>query len=240
MGGVIGMISVVIPTLNEGTRLTALLTQLAAEPEPHEIIVVDGGSTDGTVAAARATGNAPIASKPGRGRQLARGATAAKGDIILFLHADSRFPVGGLGRIRETLAGDAAAVGGNFRLLFDGGTGFDRWLDGFYAWIRARGVYYGDSGIFVRRAVHDRIGGILPIALMEDCDFARRLERAGRTVCIADPPLVTSSRRFAGRRPVSIVIGWLRIHALYALGVSPERLARIYYGRPASFSDQSY
>jgi hypothetical protein len=72
-----------------------------------------------------------------------------------------------------------------------------------------------------------------PIALMEDYDFVRRLERAGPTICIDDPPLVTSSRRFTGRSPVAIVAGWLRIHALFHLGVSPDRLARIYDGAKA-------
>ncbi len=126
------------------------------------------------------------------------------------------------------LAARPEAVGGNFRLDFDGGTGFDAWLTRFYAWIRARGFYYGDSGIFVRRSVYQLLGGMRPIALMEDYDFVRRLERAGPTICIDDPPLVTSSKRFAGRSPVAIVAGWLRIHALFHLGVSPDRLARIY------------
>jgi hypothetical protein len=67
-----------------------------------------------------------------------------------------------------------------------------------------------------------------PVALMEDYDFTRRLERYGPTCCIEDPPVVTSSRRFRGRRPVAIVWGWLNIHALYHLGVSPDRLARLY------------
>ena len=94
--------------------------------------------------------------------------------------------------------------------------------------IRLGGLYYGDSGIFVRRRVLDAIGGVRPLALMEDYDLVRRLERAGPTACIADPPLVTSSRRFAGRRPPAIVWGWVRLHALYGLGVAPARLAEIY------------
>ena len=119
-------------------------------------------------------------------------------------------------------------VGGNFRILFDGGGGFDRWLTGFYAWFRRYGLYYGDSGIYVRREAYRAMGGLRPIAVMEDFDFTRRLERYGETCCIADPPLVTSSRRFRGRHPVAIVWGWLKIHALYYFGVSPDRLARMY------------
>lgn len=123
---------------------------------------------------------------------------------------------------------DPDVIGGNFRLLFDGDDAFSRWLDGFYAWIRRRGLYYGGSGIFVRRRVCDVLGGVRPVNLMEDYDFTRRLEAFGRTVCIDTPPLVSSSRRFRGRHLVAIVAGWLLIHGLYHLGVPPAQLARLY------------
>jgi rSAM/selenodomain-associated transferase 2 len=221
------MISVIVPTLDEAERLPALLMALACERAPHEVIVVDGGSRDRTPALAAAMRATVLAASGGRGAQLAAGAAIARGDVLLFLHADSRFPAGGLAAVAAALR-DPAIVGGNFRLLFDGGDDFSRWLDGFYAWIRAHGVYYGDSGIFVRRTVYAQVGSIRPIALMEDYDFVRRLEGAGRTACITEPPLVTSSRRFAGRRPTAIVAGWLVIHALYFLGVDPATLARLY------------
>ena len=222
------MISVVIPVLNEAANLACLLPILGAEPEIGEILVVDGGSEDGSKAIARAAGCSVVAAPRGRGPQLAAGGAPARGKILLFLHADCGFPPGGAGRIVEVLEARPEVVGGNFRLHFDGEDAFSRWLDGFYARIRARGVYYGDSGVFVRRRAHEALGGIRPIALMEDYDFTRRLERLGPTVSIAEPPLTTSSRRFAGRRPVAIVAGWLWLHALYHLGVSPERLARLY------------
>ena len=222
------MISVVIPTLNETARLPGLLARLAGEAVPHEVIVVDGGSRDATVLAARIGGARVLESAPGRGQQLAAGAEAAKGEILLFLHADSRFPTGGLAEIERALARDPDCPGGNFRLVFDGDTPFSRWLTGFYARIRARGLYYGDSGVFVRRRVYEAMGGLRPIAVMEDYDFTRRLERRGRTCCIAEPPLVTSARRFEGRRPLAIVLGWMEIHALYHLGVPPRWLARRY------------
>jgi hypothetical protein len=104
-----------------------------------------------------------------------------------------------LGPDAESLSGDPRLVGGNFRLVFDGASRFSKWLTCFYAQIRWLGFYYGDSGIFVRRRVYDNVGGFRPIALMEDWDFVRRLERSGKTCCIADPALITSSRRFAGR-----------------------------------------
>ena len=225
------MISVIIPTLNEAQNLPRLLAALARETAVHEVIVVDGGSQDSTVDVARKFDIQVIESGPGRGVQLRHGADAATGDVLLFLHADSEFPAGGLDRIVENLATSPDIVGGNFRLLFSGETRFSRWLTRYYAWIRRRGLYYGDSAIFVRRDVYDAIGGVRPIALMEDFDFVRRMERFGRTVCILHPPLVTSSRRFEGRNSVCIVFGLLRIHALYHLGVSPDRLASIYYAR---------
>jgi len=244
------MISIIIPAINEAARLAPLLQRLAAEQLDHEVIVIDGGSSDGTEKIARASGACVIQTGRGRGRQLFEGVKRARGKVLLFLHADSAFPPGGLGAIVHALASRPEAPGGNFRLLFDGGDGFSRWLDGFYAWLRARGIYYGDSGIFVRRDVFDRIGGIRPIPLMEDYDFVRRLEKAGDTLCIGEPALVTSSRRFRERHPVAIVMGWVWIHALYHLGVSPALLARLYDSdrrrektsvqEAESFSPQSY
>lgn len=222
------MISVIIPTLNEAENLEPLLNALLAEPVMAEIIVVDGGSTDGTPQIALSNGVHFIPTGPGRGHQLRTGAEAATGDVLLFLHADCQFPTGGLDRIERILSDHPEAVGGNHRLHFDGDNCFSRWLDGFYAWIRSHGVYYGDSGIFVRRAALETIGGVRPMALMEDFDLVRRMERCGETVCIAEPPLITSSRRFENRHPAAIVWGWLKIHALYYLGVPPQRLAKLY------------
>lgn len=222
------MISIIIPTLNEADNIASLLSNLRHDPVAPEIIVVDGGSTDRTAEIAAQFGVTLLHSSPGRGVQLRTGAAKASGDILLFLHADSRYPKNGLQRIEAALRRYPKAVGGNHALLFDGDDSFSRWLNGFYAWIRSHGVYYGDSGIFLRRRVYEAIGGIRPIGLMEDFDLVRRLENRGATVCIAEPPLVTSSRRFAGRHPVAIVYGWLKIHALFYLGLSPDRLAKIY------------
>jgi rSAM/selenodomain-associated transferase 2 len=221
------MISVIIPVLDEAPRLPSLLTALWDAGTRHEIIIVDGGSRDGSPEIASAHGATVLHSARGRGRQLAAGAAAARGDVLLFLHADSMLPAGGLQALAHTMHDAPALVGGNFRLIFDGDGAFSWCLTRFYAWLRRHGIYYGDSGIFVRRAVYDAVGGILPMALMEDFNLVRRLERAGRTACL-EPPLVTSSRRFRGRHPITIVAGWLRIHLLYALGVSPERLAAMY------------
>lgn len=222
------MISIVVPALNEAANLRRLLPVLAAEPEPHETIVVDGGSTDDTRAVARACGAVLLEAPPSRGGQIAKGAEAARGETLWFLHADTMPAPGAMTALADALDAAPDAPGGNFRLLFDGTRDFDRWLDGFYAKLRARGVYYGDSGVFVRASVYRDLGGMPDLALMEDFAFVRKLERAGRTLCVAEPPLRTSSRRFEGRSRPRIVAGWIAIHLLYALGVDARRLARLY------------
>ncbi len=224
-------ISVIIPVLNEAARLPGLLAALAADRQgaAREVLVVDGGSSDGTPESARANGaDQVLSTAAGRGRQLRAGAAVARGDILLFLHADTGLPAGALAAIRQGMDGRLSCPGGNFRLIFAGETRFARWITWLYPWFRRRGFYYGDSGIFVRRSVYDHLGGMLPIALMEDYAFVCALEAAGETLCIDEPPLVTSCRRFRGRCPAAIVGGWVLLHALYHLGVSPDRLARLY------------
>jgi rSAM/selenodomain-associated transferase 2 len=214
--------------LNEERFLPLLLDAIRQQEADCEVIVVDGGSRDRTLEIARDHGVRTIVSSPGRGTGICIGAEEARGEVLFFLHADSTLLPGALDRINEVLMADAKVIGGNFRLVFDGDTPFSLWLTGFYAWIRSIGLYYGDSGIFVRRSVYEPLGGFRPIPLMEDLDFVRRLERFGRTCCIIDPPLITSSRRFERRRALAIVYGWVRLHALFRLGVSPRRLAEIY------------
>ena len=222
------MISIIIPTLDEERSLPLLLDEIHQQTAAHEVIVVDGGSRDRTLDLARDRGVRTLVTQAGRGAGISIGAEAARGDVLLFLHADSRLPPGALDRINEALSTNANIVGGNFRLVFDGDTSFSRRLTRFCAWIRVLGFYYGDSGIFVRRSVYEALGGFRPIPVMEDWDFVRRLERFGRTCCIKDPPLVTSSRRFEKRYSLGTVYGWVKIHVLYCLGVSPDRLVEIY------------
>ena len=145
------LISVIIPALNEAERLPALLECLAEEAVATELIVADGGSEDGTAEIASSLGAKVLKAPRGRGQQLAAGCALARGDAMLQLHADTDFPRGGLVALRDALASNPKIVGGNFRILFDGGTEFDEWLNGFYAWFRGHGIYYGDSGIFTRR-----------------------------------------------------------------------------------------
>ena len=144
-----------------------------------------------------------------------------------MLHADTTLGPDAINAIRDALA-VPHIIGGNFRLIFDGEASFSTWLTGFYAWLRSRGFYYGDSAIFIRRDIFETIGGIKPIALMEDFDLVRRMERHGGTVCITAPHATTSSRRFDGRKPWCIVSQWVLMHALFLVGAPPTWLAKLY------------
>lgn len=220
-------LSIIMPVLNEAAHLPETLALPDLQANGIEILVVDGGSEDNTRAIARRAGARVLSAPRGRGQQLQAGAQAARGDILLFLHADTRLRPGAIAALLRAMA-DPQVIGGNYRLLFDGGRAFDRWLIRFYAWLRDRGFYYGDSAIFVRRDLYHAIGGIRAIPIMEDICFVRRLENSGRTVSIQDPPAITSSRRFENRSPVMIVSQWIIMHLLFKLGLSPRLLARYY------------
>ena len=220
-------ISVIIPTWNEAPRIVDVVEPLAGHDLVEEVIVADPGSPDGTATLAERAGARIVRSAQGRGPQLCAAAAAARGDVLLFLHADTQLPVGGLSAVRAALD-DRNVIGGNFRVLFDGDTEFANWLTGFYAWFRSKGLYYGDSVMFLRREVYHNLGGFRPLALMEDYDLNRRMERHGGTVCIETPPVITSSRRFEGRRPVSIFCQWLMLHAMFYARVPAAFLSRTY------------
>jgi glycosyltransferase involved in cell wall biosynthesis len=174
------MISIIIPTLNEEGSLPSLLDAVFRQGAECEVIVVDGGSQDRTLEIARRHGVRTLPSPPGRGNAICIGAARSCGEVLFFLHADSTLLPGALNRINEVLLANPKIIGGNFRLIFDGDTPFSRWLTEFYAWIRSVGLYYGDSGIFVRRSVYEDLGGFRPIPVMEDLEKplrgSRRLE----------------------------------------------------------------
>ncbi len=138
------MISVIIPVLDEAENLPRVFAALDAEQTPHEVIVVDGGSRDGTAEVARRLGATVLSSPPGRGNQICRGVSEASGDVLFFLHADSVLPADALRRIAEKLAGRPELIGGNFRVEFDGETRFSRGLTRMYGFVRWFGLYYGD------------------------------------------------------------------------------------------------
>ncbi len=221
-------VSIVVPFLDEAATLPGLLRHLETLPGSPEVIAVDGGSVDRGPEIVAAHPSAPrlLAAGRGRARQMNEGARVAGGGVLLFLHADTRLPPGAVAGIRAAL-GDRDVVGGNFALRFDGGDRFSRLLGAWYAVQRRLGVYYGDSAIWLRTDVFERLGGYRELPIMEDYDLVRRLRRAGRTVCLPGPA-VTSARRWQRRGIVRTVAAWALIRWLYLVGVSPDRLARLY------------
>jgi rSAM/selenodomain-associated transferase 2 len=219
-------ISIIIPALNEAGAIGETLDAAARVGDEVEVIVVDGGSADGTAEVARAHGARVVTSARGRGAQMNAGALAARGDVLWFLHADTLAPADAAVCIARTLA-DPRAVGGNFRIRFDGDSGAARFLTWLYPRLRLLGLAYGDSGFFVRRAAYERAGGFKPFPIFEDLDLLRALWRQGRFVQ-AEACVVTSSRRFEGRSFVLTFARWSLLQCLYWLGVSPHTLARLY------------
>lgn len=218
-------ISIVIPVFNEANTIEAAADALRQLRGEVEVIVVDGGSSDETVALARACGLNVISALRGRGQQMNAGAACTQGEILLFLHADTHLPPDALALITDALQ-SPEVCGGNFSLRFEGGKVSAKILTHLYPWLRCVGLIYGDSAIFVRRSVFAAVGGYRPIPLFEDCDLYRRVRRAGQFVRLKEYA-TTSSRRFEGRF-LRTFIFWTTMQVLYWLGVSPQHLARAY------------
>lgn len=220
------MVSIVVPTLNEEAAIAATLQTLQALPVEKEILIADGGSEDRTAAIAAELGVRVVACQRGRGCQLRTAAAQAKGDILWFVHADTRPEPGALEAIGNALS-DTAVVGGNFSLVFEGEHYSAGQMTAIYPYLRWLGLSYGDAGIFIRRSVYDAIGGCRPYPLFEDLDLVRRMKRHGRFVHL-DTRIFTSARRFTGPRYARIWALWITLQILYWAGVSPYRLARWY------------
>lgn len=222
-------LSIIIPALNEEAQLGATL--LAAQrDQPHEIIVVDGGSTDRTIALARVHDAIVLAAGGGRGRQMNVGAEAATGGMLLFLHADTILPTTYPELIRTTLA-RPGVVGGAFQFALDGAFIGRRLIERGTNW-RARSwqMPYGDQGLFLRRETFDQLGGFPDQPIMEDYEFVRRLRRLGR-VALADGAATTSGRRWQRLGPWRPTLINSFMILAYRIGVSPATLAK-WYRRP--------
>lgn len=220
------LVSIIVPTLNEEFQIVTTLRALQGLEGRKEIIVVDGGSTDGTEKLAAAQAVRVLHSKRGRGPQMHAGALQAIGEVLWFVHADTNPPPHALIEIERAL-NDPEVAGGNFGLLFDGTSRAARQLTAIYPYLRWLGLCYGDSGIFVRRSCYAAIGGFAPLALFEDLDLLRRLKSVGRFVHL-QCRIVTSSRRFEKRNFALMWTHWTALQVLYWLGIPPNWLARWY------------
>ncbi len=225
-------VSIIVPVLEEAGVLNERLGALQANGSWHEIIVVDGGSRDGTGALARAWATAGVLrvqvleTASGRARQMNAGAAQATGDALLFLHADTRLPPGALGLVQSALR--TGAAWGRFDVRIDAPARIFRLIERAMNLRSAlSGLATGDQAIFVRGDVFRMLGGYAPIALMEDIELCTRLKWVGYPARIRTPVL-TSGRRWRARGVLRTVLSMWALRALYFLGVSPERLARAY------------
>jgi rSAM/selenodomain-associated transferase 2 len=220
-------LTVVIPTLNAGDQLEATLAA-CAEGAPSECIIVDGGSRDGTVGLAERLGARVLYAPRGRGVQLAAGAGAARGEWLLFLHADTRLAPGwGAAARAHCAAAEGANRAAYFTFALDDDAPAARRLERLVAWrCRTLALPYGDQGLLIARRLYEAVGGYRPLPLMEDVDLVRRIGR--RRLVPLPVPAVTSAERW--RRE-----GWrlrsarnLACLGLYFLGVPPATIRRLY------------
>jgi len=222
-------LSVVVPVLDEAAGIAATLGRLAPlRAAGHEVVVVDGGSRDATAALAAPLADRVFAAPRGRASQMNAGAAVATGEVLLFLHADTRLPDRADRVVLDGLAASGRAWG-RFDVRIDGAHPLLR-LVGALMNRRSRwtGIATGDQAMFVRRDAFDAVGGFPPLALMEDVALSARLKRVSPPLCIAEPA-ITSGRRWesCGVVRTILLMWWLRLR--YFFGASPERLARTYH-----------
>lgn len=221
-------LSVVVPVLNEAHGIVVSLQALAPlRSQDVEIIVVDGGSVDATVALCAGWCDLVVQAERGRARQMNAGALRASGRILLFLHADTRLPSQALVSVEEALASKArrwgrfdVAISGRHRMLR-----VVAWM--MNARSRLSGIATGDQALFVLRDEFHRVGGFPDQALMEDIELSRRLRTASRPVALK-PQVITSGRRWEKHGVWRTIFLMWRLRLLYWLGASPEQLAHRY------------
>lgn len=218
-------VSIIVPTWNEASCIASTVRSLR-ELAPHEILVVDGGSSDDTLALAQGADRV-LVGPPGRAAQMNHGAACATGDVLLFLHADCTLERGAL-RVAEKMLARQGVAAGCFRMTVTSPRPVYRFID---AAATARvwwtGLVYGDQGLFVRRDVFERVGGFPALRFMEDVFISVALRRLGHIV-VAPARVYVSDRRW---QRVGVVPQTLRNWTLTALamaGVHPDRLARWY------------
>ena len=220
-------VALVVPAFNEATL--GLMLARAVGCGAQELIAVHTGDAI-TLQSLRdnppPSGVRVLESERGRARQMNVGASVARADVILFLHADTALPSDALDAVRQAIA--AGALWGFFRVRLAGRHPLLRIVERLMNWrSRLTAIATGDQAIFVRRDVFRVLGGFAPIELMEDIELCARLKTFGRPTCLAST-VVTSSRRWETRGVLRTIVQMWMLRALYALGVSPRRLARWY------------
>ncbi len=215
-------LSVIVPTLNEAAVVATTLAH-ARQPGVHEIIVVDGGSTDVTRALAGPLADVVISAPRGRAAQMNAGAARATGELLLFLHADTIVPPG-FAQVVIAACKRAGVVGGRFDVRLEPPTPMLRLTAVLMNWrSRLTGIATGDQTIFIRRDAFEQLGGYATMPLMEDIDLSRRMKRLGRIACLREH-VTTSARRWQRDGIVRTILLMWSLRLRYALGATPERL----------------
>jgi rSAM/selenodomain-associated transferase 2/rSAM/selenodomain-associated transferase 1 len=222
----LGRVSVIIPALNEAAHIAASIAS-ARHGQPHEIIVADGSSTDGTAELAREAGAMVISSAPGRARQMNTGAARATGNALLFLHSDTRLPPGYQPMVPETLSRPGVAAGAfRFRVGENfAGKALVEWGINLRSYCRQ--MPYGDQAVFLRRALFEEMGGFADMPFLEDIEFVRRLRKRGRIETLS-ASIITSGRRWQQHGVFRTTLFNQLVLTGYSLGMSPATLARFY------------
>jgi len=221
-------LSIIIPTLNEAEAIGGTLAALQPlRARGCEVIVADGGSADATVSLARPLADAVVASEPGRARQQNAGAAAATGDVLLFLHADTRLPADADLLIADGLRA-TGRVWGRFDVRLTGRHPMLRVIERMMG-LRSRlsGIATGDQAIFARRDWFRAVGGFPEIPLMEDVALSKALKQLGPPLCLRET-VTTSSRRWEQRGVWRTMVLMWRLRLDYWLGADPARLADRY------------
>jgi rSAM/selenodomain-associated transferase 2/rSAM/selenodomain-associated transferase 1 len=230
-------VSVIIPALNESGCLPRALASIG-DRSGVEKIVVDGGSTDGTAQLATAHGATVLTAPPSRAKQMNAGAALAQGEVLIFLHADTRLPKGFEKSVRACLRRPGVVLGA-FRLRIDHRARRLRIIERVANWrSRYLKMPYGDQALFLEKSVFQKLGGYADIPIMEDFDLVRRARKYGR-VTVAPAAVVTSARRWEN---LGVLRTWLVNQAMifgHCIGISPQRLAAWYRYRPENRSGAS-
>lgn len=225
------LLSVIIPTYNEEETIVKTLDAISRLVNIDEVVIVDGGSTDGTVELIKNYGlKKPLKlvtlGSPNRGQQLHEGTKHASHEFLWFLHADTRPTQGCAAEIKKYLKHDSV-IGGNFQVLFDGGSRAARFMMWLHPQLQSIGLVYGDSAVFTRRDMYDKVGGYKHIPILEDVDFVKRLRRRGDFRFLTKA-VTTSSRRFRQGGFAWTFVKWFLVQGLFWIGVPAKSLAGIY------------
>jgi len=223
-------LSIIIPSLNEAENIVATLEPLQClRKRGHEIILCDGGSTDNTTELSKTLVDHCVSSRPGRATQMNSGANKAVGDVLCFLHADTRAPEN-IDQLISSALNNSHKFWGRFNVRLSGSHWYFRIIESMMNFRSClSGISTGDQGIFVCRNIFFKMSGFNDIPLMEDIEISKRLRKITRPLCINKATLLTSSRRWEQNGIFKTVFLMWKLRLQYFIGIPPSKLVKLYY-----------